>query len=30
MPSRIESIDAYQRRHRWLGFPFAVAYKFGD
>jgi YihY family inner membrane protein len=23
-------LDGYQRRHRWLGFPLAVAYKFGD
>ena len=31
MPSRIvAAVDAYQRRHRWLGFPLAVAYKFGD
>jgi membrane protein len=30
MPSRADSLDAYQRRHRWLGFPLAVAYKFGD
>jgi YihY family inner membrane protein len=26
----VESIDGYQRDHRWLGFPLAVAYKFGD
>ena len=25
-----DRIDAYQRRHKWLGFPIAVAYKFGD
>ena len=31
MPSRVvESIDAYQRDHRRLGFPLAVAYKFSD
>jgi len=31
MPSRvIDSLDAYQRGHRWLGFPLAVIYKFGD
>ncbi len=24
------SLDAYQRRHRWLGFPLAVIYKFAD
>jgi membrane protein len=31
MASRVvDAIDAYQRRHRWLGFPVAVAYKFGD
>jgi len=31
MPSRaIDSLDAYQRRHSWLGFPLAVVYKFGD
>jgi YihY family inner membrane protein len=23
-------MDAYQRRHRWLGFPLAVIYKFSD
>jgi inner membrane protein YhjD len=27
---RIESLDAYQRKHRWLGFPLAVIYKFAD
>jgi len=26
----IDSLDAYQRRHRWLGFPLAVIYKFAD
>lgn len=26
----MDAVDAYQRRHRWLGFPLAVAYKFGD
>jgi membrane protein len=31
MPSHIvAAIDAYQRRHRWLGFPLAVVYKFAD
>jgi len=31
MASRaVDSLDAYQRRHRWLGLPLAVAYKFGD
>jgi YihY family inner membrane protein len=31
MPSRtVAAIDAYQRRHRWVGFPLAVLYKFGD
>jgi len=31
MPSRaVDSLDAYQRRHRWLGFPLAVVYKFAD
>jgi membrane protein len=31
MPSRVvASIDAYQRRRRWLGFPLAVIYKFAD
>jgi YihY family inner membrane protein len=31
MPIRVvASMDAYQRRHRWLGFPLAVGYKFGD
>lgn len=24
----IERLDGYQRRHRWLGFPLAVTYKF--
>jgi membrane protein len=23
-------LDAYQRRHRWVGFPLAVVYKFAD
>jgi len=27
---RVSALDRYQRRHRWLGFPLAVAYKFGD
>ena len=26
----LDAIDAYQRRHRWLGFPLGVIYKFGD
>ena len=26
----MDALDAYQQRHRWLGFPLAVAYKFGD
>jgi len=31
MPSPVvEALDAYQRRHRWLGFPLAVIYKFAD
>jgi uncharacterized BrkB/YihY/UPF0761 family membrane protein len=31
MASRaVDSLDGYQRLHRWLGFPLAVAYKFGD
>jgi membrane protein len=31
LPGRVvTSLDAYQRRHRWLGFPLAVVYKFGD
>jgi membrane protein len=31
VPSRlVSSLDAYQRRHRRLGFPIAVIYKFGD
>jgi membrane protein len=25
-----ERLDAYQRRHKWLGFPIAVVYKFFD
>ena len=31
VPSRfVSSLDAYQRRHRRIGFPIAVIYKFGD
>jgi membrane protein len=31
MPSRVlAAVDAYQRAHRWLGFPLAVVYKFAD
>src|ERR1700710_2543754 len=26
----VDAMDAYQRRHRWLGFPLGVLYKFGD
>src|ERR1700709_1289050 len=26
----VDAMDAYQRRHRWIGFPLAVLYKFGD
>jgi membrane protein len=26
----VDAVDGYQRRHSWLGFPLAVAYKFGD
>lgn len=26
----LSSLDGFQRRHRWLGFPVAVAYKFAD
>jgi membrane protein len=26
----VRRVDAYQQRHPWLGFPFAVAKKFGD
>ena len=26
----VDAVDAYQRRHRWLGFPLGVIYKFGD
>ena len=25
-----ERLDAFQRRHRWAGFPLAVVYKFAD
>jgi len=25
-----DRLDAFQRRHRWLGFPIAVVYKFAD
>ncbi len=28
--STADRLDAYQRRHRWLGFPIAVLYKFAD
>jgi YihY family inner membrane protein len=28
--SRADRVDAFQRRHRWLGLPLAVAYKFVD
>ena len=27
---RVETVDAFQRRHRWVGFPLAVVYKFVD
>jgi membrane protein len=31
MPSRVlDAVDGYQRKHRWLGFPIAVVYKFFD
>ncbi len=30
MSRRIKALDAYQRRHRWLGFPIAVIYKYAD
>jgi membrane protein len=31
MPSRVlATVDRYQRTHRWLGFPIAAVYKFGD
>jgi len=26
----VGSLDGYQRRHRWAGFPLAVVYKFAD
>lgn len=26
----VEAVDAYQRGHRWVGFPLAVVYKFVD
>ena len=26
----VDRVDAYQRRHRWVGFPLAVVYKFVD
>ena len=26
----VGAVDAYQQTHRWLGFPVAVIYKFGD
>ncbi len=28
--SKADRLDAFQRRHRWLGFPIAVVYKFAD
>lgn len=28
--TRVERLDRYQRRHRWLGLPLAVIYKFFD
>lgn len=28
--SRADRLDGFQRRHRWLGFPIAVIYKFVD
>lgn len=28
--SRADRLDGFQRRHRWLGFPIAVIYKFAD
>jgi membrane protein len=27
---RVASLDAFQRRHRWAGFPLAVLYKYAD
>jgi len=31
VPGRlVGAVDAYQRAHRWLGFPLAVVYKFAD
>jgi membrane protein len=31
VPGRlVDAVDAYQRAHRWLGFPLAVVYKFAD
>ena len=26
----VSRVDSYQRRHRWLGMPLAVVYKFVD
>ncbi len=28
--SVVAAVDAYQQRHRWVGFPLAVVYKFAD
>src|SRR5919199_1890131 len=28
--SRVDRLDAYQRRHSWLGMPLAVIYKYFD
>lgn len=28
--SQADRLDGFQRRHRWLGFPIAVVYKFAD
>jgi YihY family inner membrane protein len=30
LDERIRRVDAYQRRHPWLGFPFAVVKRFGE
>ena len=30
MPGLVDRVDAYQRRHRWLGIPIGVVYKFFD
>ena len=30
MPALVDRVDAYQRRHRGVGLPLAIIYKFVD